>query len=176
MATENSTGKVFVGAEAHSNFDVFDSSGSFLAPQGFPPQNSYISDMAIDQGSGDVYVATYGSIMFFKPAIVPDAALGAPSNSTATTITLSGHVDPAGGGNITNCYFEYISNYSFDHPEPYYADPWSNAKQAPCTTNPASSLPYASATDVSADVGGARVGKAGGRAELVLHGILGFPS
>ncbi len=154
VATENSTGKVFVGAMAHTNFDVFDSSGNFLAPQGFLPQYSYNSDIAVDQASGDVYVATYGSIMFFKPVIVPDAALGATSNSTATSITLSGHVDPAGGGDITNCYFEYVSNYSFDHPEPYYADPWSNAKQAPCTTNPASSLPYASATDVSADVTG----------------------
>ena len=154
VATENSTGKVFVGAMAHSNFDVFDSSGSFLAPQGFLPQYSYNSDIAVDQASGDVYVATYGSIMFFKPVIVPDVALSATSNSTATSITLSGHVDPAGGGDITNCYFEYISNYSFDHPEPYYAGPWSTANQAPCTTNPASSLPYASATDVSADVTG----------------------
>ena len=138
VATEDSTGKVFVGAMGHSDFDVFDSSGNFIPPQGFFPGFGP-SGIAVDQSDGTVYLSSYNGITIYKPVIVPDVTVQPVSNLLAASATLSGHLDPVGGGNITECHFEYESELT--------------AKQtAPCTTNPASSLPYSGATDVSAAV------------------------
>jgi DNA-binding beta-propeller fold protein YncE len=157
VATQDSNGKLFVGAMDHGDFDIFDSSGNFVPPQGFLPNGVFgPSGIAVDQASGDVYLETYGTIYIYKPVVVPDLTINPASNSTATTTTLSGHVDPAGGGDITDCHFEYIDNSDFvaNTSQNGQADPWTGAKQAPCTTNPASSLPYSNATDVSADATG----------------------
>jgi phosphodiesterase/alkaline phosphatase D-like protein len=155
VATEDSSGNVFVGAQAHQNFDVFDSAGSFIPPQGFLSSFGYVSAMAVDQATGKVYVSTYGSLLVFAPFIVPDVTVGTPSGETATQAVLHGHVDPAsgeGGGPVTGCRFEVISNTKFENNtrENGAADPWGGATQLPCEQ----SLPYASGTDVSATATG----------------------
>jgi DNA-binding beta-propeller fold protein YncE len=140
VATQDSTERVFVGAMGHSDFDVLDSSGNFIPPQGFYPGFGP-SAIAVDQSDGTVYLSSYGGINIYTPVIVPDITINSISNLTATTATLNGHLDLASAGNITGCHFEYESATTA-------------TQSVPCTTNPASSLPYSSATDVSAALTG----------------------
>jgi sugar lactone lactonase YvrE len=62
----------------------------------------------------------------------------------ATTATLNGHVDSNGGGDITDCHFEYTDDASFQ------SNGFAGAQSAPCTP----STPISSPTDVSADISG----------------------
>jgi sugar lactone lactonase YvrE len=62
----------------------------------------------------------------------------------ATTATFNGHVDSNGGGDITDCHFEYIDEASFQ------SNGFTGAQSAPCTP----ATPISSPTDVSADVSG----------------------
>ena len=155
IATQDSTENLFVGSYKNRDFDVFDKSGDFLPPQGF--MNEYgPSGIAVDQATGDLYLWNYGGIKVFEGVVVPNVAISQVSNPTATTATLSGQVEPAGGGNITDCHFEYIDNYEFvaNTASNGDADPWTGAKQVPCAADPPTSLPYASATEVSANISG----------------------
>ena len=63
---------------------------------------------------------------------------------SATTATLNGHVDSNGGGDITDCHFEYIDDASFQ------SNGFVGAQSAPCTP----STPISSPTDVSAEISG----------------------
>jgi DNA-binding beta-propeller fold protein YncE len=157
VATEDASGKVFVGSMAHEAMDVFDASGNFLPPQtvGVPSPRG----IALDQSSGRVYASSFGNIVVLEPVTVPDITLNAVSGLTATSATLNGHVDPAGGGNITGCHFEYIDKTNYDQNIGEHSG-FLGAQSAPCTTNPASSLPYASPTDVSATLTDLRPGTA----------------
>ncbi len=154
VATEDSTGKLFVGAMAHSDFDVFDSSGNFVPPQGFFPEFGP-SGIAVDQSNGTIYLSSYGSIKIYKPIIVPNLTLNLPSSVTATSAKLTAQVDPAsgeGGGPITGCEFEVISNGQFEENTRYYGgNPWTGALQLPCEPK---SLPYTTSTAVSAKATG----------------------
>lgn len=136
VAVQNSTGDLFVGDETLSGFDVFDSSGNFLPPQGVDPGFFGASALTIDQATGLIYAASYGSIVVFEAIIVPDVTVNPVSELAATTVTLSGHVDPAGAGNITDCHFE--------------VDTSSGTKSIPCSP----AAPISSPTDVSAEVTG----------------------
>ncbi len=140
VATDDASERLFVGSLANSDFDVFDSSGNFIPPQGLGA-GSYVSGIAVDQSTGDVYVSNGGSVNIFKPITVPNVSTGAPTEVSATAATLNGHMDPAGGGGITECNFEYES-------------PSSGPQLAACSTNPPSNPPYASPTGVSATVSG----------------------
>lgn len=140
VATDDASESLFVGSLANSDFDVFDSSGNFIPPQGLGA-GPYVSGIAVDQSTGDVYVSNGGSVNIFKPITVPNVSIEPPTEVRATTATLTGHLDPAGGGPITECSFEYES-------------PSSGPQQAACSTNPPSNPPYPSPTDVSTTVTG----------------------
>jgi hypothetical protein len=139
VATDDATGRLFVGSLANTDFDVFDSSGNFIPPQGLGA--GYVSGIAVDQSTGDVYVSIYGSVNIFKPITVPNVSTGPPTEVSASTATLTGHMDPAGGGPITECNFEYESASS-------------GPQLAACSTNPPSNPPYPTPTDVSTTVTG----------------------
>jgi hypothetical protein len=94
--------------------------------------------VAEDPDTHTVYVSGNEKIRVFVPVITPDAISEPPTDVTDTSVTLAGHVDPAGGGEITDCHFE-----------------WGPAtggfpNQLPCTP----AAPLSSATDVSAEVTG----------------------
>ena len=96
--------------------------------------------LAIDPSSDSVYAASVsaGEIeVFTGPVILPDVSGSAPSSLHGTTVTLEGHIDPAGGGNVTTCRFEYGTDTTY-------------GQTAPCS--PAG--PYSTPADVSADVSG----------------------
>jgi DNA-binding beta-propeller fold protein YncE len=143
VGVDDTSGRVFVGAMAYSVFDVFDSSGNFLPPQATGIQ--YPSSMAVDQSNGHVYVSTYSFVYIWAPFIAPDISVSAATNLQAHSATLHGHVDPAGGGPVTACKFEYEGGTAGLH-------------SVPCATSPPSSLPYTNPTDVSATATGLEPG------------------
>ena len=77
--------------------------------------------------------------VFGQLVIVPDPSIGSVINTGQTFGTLTGHVDPADGRDVTGCHFEYGSeegNYSLG--------------KVPC--EPAT--PYAGETEVNAKISG----------------------
>ena len=122
----------------------FDSSGNHLETitqgskggiqtEGTPAVNS----------RGYLYVPiAFDRVDIFTPAtVVPKATYKSVSHPTTNSGTLNAEVDPDGGGNITECEFEYgeeDGNY--------------NLGNIPCKA--ISSLPYSAPTEVSADISG----------------------
>jgi sugar lactone lactonase YvrE len=154
VATEEATGHVLVGAYANYAVDTFDENGTFLPPEfnhsEFPGEFrlNYVSGVAIDQATGRLFVSVGGQVEVFKSVIVPDVVGGSATDLTATSATVTGHVDPAGGGPITGCHFDVISAFAFEE-SGEGGSPWAGATQVPCSPNPSNS-----ATDVNGAVTG----------------------
>src|SRR4029453_14326159 len=70
-------------------------------------------------------------------AVVTEVTTLDATNVTGASATLNGNVDPADGTDVTECHFEYGTDTSYGN-------------SVPCVPAP----PYASATDVSADISG----------------------
>jgi hypothetical protein len=127
---------------AHQTFvRQFDSSGSLVSEFGAGLLGN-TRGVDINGSSGNVYVSTNPSggsrVMIFGPlAIVPDVITGDATNVSTMSATLNGSVDPAGGGDVVDCYFEYGTDTSY-------------GSTAPCVP----AAPIAGPTDVSADVAG----------------------
>lgn len=166
VATEDSTGNVFVQTYGFADVDVFDASGNYIPPQA---TNAELGEywlrgaegIAVDQETHQLYVSdnNTSSVQIFKAVIVPTASAQPAASLKVRSAVLAGHVDPAsgeGGGPITSCRFEYISNLTYQENTRNNgaADPWGGASRAPCETNPPSSLPFDAATDVHASIGG----------------------
>jgi hypothetical protein len=97
--------------------------------------------VAVDGTTHTVYVADSGNndVAAFTDAR-PIVTTGEPTNATESSVTLTGHIDPAGRGAITSCHFEY----GFDK---------SYGTEVPCTPDP-SSANFTGPTDVTATVSG----------------------
>jgi hypothetical protein len=78
-----------------------------------------------------------GKLDAFVPAALPDVAVGAVSALGSTSVTLNGHVDPAGGGEVTSCEFEFGETAGY-------------GQSAPCSP----ATPYSAPVDVSAELTG----------------------
>jgi len=89
--------------------------------------------------SGTLYAADLGKgtvEMFGPDVILPDVSVAATEDEK-TGATLTGRVDPAGGGEVTECKFEFGTSTAY-------------GESAPC----APTAPYQSATNVDAHVTG----------------------
>jgi phosphodiesterase/alkaline phosphatase D-like protein len=95
--------------------------------------------LAVNAGTGNVYVVDSGRIAVFEPRVVPDVATGDAESVSHTGATLTGQVapDPTGGGDVTGCHFDIGTDTSY-------------GTEVPC--QPAT--PYTSSTAVTADVSG----------------------
>ncbi len=101
--------------------------------------------IGVDGQSHTVYVANSGSndVAVFKD-VRPIVTTGEPTGMTDSSVTLTGHIDPAGRGDVTECYFEY----GFDE---------SYGEVIPCVPDPASNPPgsyFTGPTDVTATITG----------------------
>ena len=118
----------------------FDASGTLVSEWG-TGQLSNTRGVDVSGSTSNVYVSTnLGSskVIIFGPlAIVPDVTTGNATNVSGTSATLNGHVDPAGGGNIIDCHFDYGTDTSY-------------GTSVPCVP----AAPISSPTDVSADISG----------------------
>jgi hypothetical protein len=91
--------------------------------------------IAVDESNDTLFVTVGGYIEERPGIVVPDATVGEPT----AFATLHGHVDPAGGGEVTSCAFEYSTNPEF-----------SGVSTSQCSPV----VPYSGAEDVSADLTG----------------------
>src|ERR1022692_190084 len=110
--------------------------------------------LAIDS-AGRVYASAFifnaptGAVDMFGPfAVVPNVSTGHATITTKTSAEVHGHVDPDtehGGGEITACEFEYVTEKQFkEHSGNHYEDAFVTACEPP--------VPYGGATDVSAQL------------------------
>ena len=117
------------------------------------PNNGAPYAVAIAATTGDVYVVddTNNVVdVFGAGEVVPNITTGPASNLGQASATLNGQVDPAGGGNVTSCEFEYVDQADYN---PSAADPYSAGQTASCSP----STPYSSVTAVTAAVSGLSV-------------------
>ncbi len=95
--------------------------------------------IAVDENTDTLFVTVgfngSGYIEERPGIVVPDATVGEPT----AFATLHGHVDPAGGGNVTSCNFEYSTSPEFN-----------SVSTSPCSP----AVPYSGVEDVSADLTG----------------------
>jgi hypothetical protein len=101
--------------------------------------------IAVDGGSHTVYVANAGSdaILVFGDAR-PIVTTGPATEVSDTSVTLTGSIDPAGRGDVTECFFEYGFEDTY-------------GETVPCSPDPASSPPgsnFSAPTEVTATVEG----------------------
>ncbi len=109
------------------------------------------SGLAVDEGSGVVYVADASNdrVAVFSPEpFLPDVTTGPARNEPGeTTATLTGEIDPAAAGGVVECKFEYggTTDYSLGG--------------VPCLNSDSTQVgmpgsPITSPTEVHADVSG----------------------
>ena len=104
--------------------------GQLSSPQG----------VAVDGETHTAYVANTGAsdVAVYTALVLPDATTGPVTGAGRTSGTLTGHLDPADGGEVTSCHFEYGASTSY------------GLGSLPCSP----AAPYASAADVTATVTG----------------------
>jgi len=82
------------------------------------PELGHAVSLAVDESSGVLYAADSERrrVDVFAPVpllLLPDLSLTAPTAPTATSLTLTGHLDPAGAPEITACHFQYVTDAAF---------------------------------------------------------------
>jgi hypothetical protein len=128
---------------AHDTFvREYDSSGILVSTFG-ADRLATARGVDVDGSTGNVYVSSNPSggaakrVVIFGPlALVPDVTTGDATDVMTMSATLNGNVDPAGGGDVLDCHFEYGTDTSYGN-------------TAPCVP----ATPIASPTDVSAAIG-----------------------
>ena len=139
LAVDATNHRVYVAQTA--SVSVYEPTGTLIEEFASGLGGSY-RGIAIDEASGDVFVAdaSNGKIKRFPGVIVPDVTTSEPTGLA----TLHGHVNPAGGGEVTSCVFEFSTSANYSSPA-----------TAPCSPAPN----YANEQDVTADVAGAVTGE-----------------
>jgi hypothetical protein len=139
LAVDATNHRVYVAQS--ENVRVYEPNGTLIEEFASGLGGSY-TGIAIDEASGDVFVsdASNSKIKRFPGVIVPDVTTSEPTGLA----TLHGHVNPAGGGEVTSCVFEFSTSSNYSSPS-----------TAPCSPAPN----YAGDQDVSADVAGVVTGE-----------------
>jgi hypothetical protein len=126
VAVDPTNGNVLVEVENNGSsvmaVDEFDSSGNFLnaitsdahgqllgsGPPG--AGRNHIGDLRVNS-EGYLYVPSTSGIsqvdIFTPNSVVPKVVYGAVSSPSTTSGVLNASVDPNGGGEVSNCHFEY---------------------------------------------------------------------
>jgi hypothetical protein len=149
IAADNSSGDLFITDTQHAVTDAFDSSGNYLAQITGAPGGTN-GGVAVDQANGDIYVSdnASGSVkIFHKAVIVPDATTNPATAIGPTSATLNGHLDPAGGPDVSDCHFSYVDDADYN---PAALDPYGAGATAPCAEGNSFSAP----ADVHVDLTG----------------------
>ncbi len=144
IAVDGTTHHVFV---SHGNAIVeYDGSGTMVGEFGSNIANAGFRGVAVNEATNEVYVGDNSKVRVFGGyVIVPDVTTGTASNIQRTTADVEGTVDPAGGGEVTECIVEWAPEAQFGGFESY-----SPSRTVPCTN----SLPITSAEGISAHLTG----------------------
>ncbi|HEX6456341.1 MAG TPA: hypothetical protein VF009_07460 [Solirubrobacterales bacterium] len=118
----------------------YDSSGNLNSQFGKNESGA----IGVNASTGRIYVSPlFGPVSMYGPAVVvPDVTVTAATQGEQFTATLHGEVDPAGGGEVESCRFEYVTQAHFE------AEGFEAAEEAPCSP----ATPYAGVTEVSASL------------------------
>ncbi len=73
-----------------------------------------VADVEVEESTDTLFVSGSGAIKEISGAIVPDVTTGNPEGNSKVT----GSFDPAGGGEVTECYFEFGTTTSYGTKEP----------------------------------------------------------
>ena len=147
VAIDPTNGDVLVSSPFSSRtIDEFDSSANYVGQINSVPGHSYFCPNAIAVNSqGYVYVpdGCSGEVEIFTPApVLPKLTYSQVTNPTTTSATLDVEVDPNGGGEVTECNFEYGTSTAY-----------SGGKVA-CSPG----APYTGTQSVSANISGLTTG------------------
>ena len=120
----------------------------------FATGSSQLISVAVDDSNHAVYLndKQTNQVRVFPAALAPTPTTGAVSDVTASTASVEGHVDLAGGPDVQSCRFEYATAAA--HAVAGFVPAVTGS--VPC----AQATPYSSATDVSADLSGLQPGTA----------------
>lgn len=121
IGTNNGTGSAYVTDPSGKVVDQLDSAGGYIEQiKGVPGGTSFErpNGVAIEQATGNVYVLDESvmavDVFGGSPVVVPDVTTGAASNTSATSATLNGTVNPD-GLEVGECRFEYGTTTSYGH-------------------------------------------------------------
>jgi hypothetical protein len=122
-----------------SSIQRVDSAGDELESFGESPHVTESFGVAVNSANKTVYVSNRepGEVSIYLKFLAPDLS-AVTAETDVGSASFSGHVDPAGAGDVTSCAFEYRKAG-----EPSFID-------IPCDQ----ATPYSSATDVTASVSG----------------------
>lgn len=139
VGVDPKTGHVYVIEEQEAGHQIveYEPSGALLSVIATP--GSLIAGLAVDGATGKLYAAELisGAVSIFSADIVvPTVTTSAATSVTETSATLNGHLDPDGGGEVSECQFEYGTTTAY-------------GTVVPCSPG----APYVSAADVSASIG-----------------------
>jgi hypothetical protein len=144
VAVDPATGHVDVFEEPGQLIAEYDAAGTLIDHfgAGYFQRNAFALAVGV---TGKIYASAGplfgGAVDIFSAAIVsPSVSTGTASEVQQATATLNGHVDPDtahGGGEVTECRFEYGTTTSY-------------GQTAACVPG----TPYATATDASAPITG----------------------
>jgi hypothetical protein len=146
IEVNRATGKIYV--MRYEGVDLYSAGGTFERTIGSGLSASYYG-LAVDEGTGTIFLsdANSGKIRVFPPVNAPVSTTGGTSSLARNTVTLEGHVEPDGAGNVTDCHFEYVTDAA------YKATGYTNLSSG--GTKPCSDvLPIGSGEDVSAGLTG----------------------
>jgi hypothetical protein len=137
LAVDPVGGNLYVGVEG--GVDEFAPGGAFLSHIELPNEARPWA-IAINGSSHDVYVSALfvRTVYVFGPGVVvPTVTTTAPVSVLPTSVTLHGAVNPAGGGEVTECVFEWGEASSYGEtaacsPPPGYTSP-TEVDSAPIT-------------------------------------------
>ncbi len=137
IAVDPATDQLYVVHADH--LSRYSSSGTLLEVSFGSSHITNATGVAVKGSSGRAYVSDTGAsaVEIFDPVPVPDVSTGSASAITSSTAALSGHLDPAGTGEVTGCRFEYGTETSY-------------GQTAPCSPLP----PYSEPADVSTELSG----------------------
>jgi hypothetical protein len=111
IAVDPSTHHVFVAH--YSDIVEYESNGTKTSEFGAGLETNF-NGMVLNPATNEVYAAAGSKVRVFgPPAIVPDITAGAAPTSQRTTADVQASVDPAGGGEITQCKVEYEEEAPF---------------------------------------------------------------
>jgi hypothetical protein len=137
VGVDPATAHVYVAEYSQTPIAEYDPSGNLVDTFG-SGRLGLVLGLAVRGSSGEVYADDFsnGVVDVFGPdAVIPDLTTTAATEVKQFTATLNGTVDPAGGGQVESCEFEYGTTSSY-------------GQTAPCSP----ATPYASATNVNARV------------------------
>ncbi len=145
LAVDPSDDHVFVGEKRGSESGIFEYDATGHEFSRFGEESSAASPTeAVSRATGDIYTGSnfVGPVEIYGPAVAsPNLTTGSATGIQEKAVTLNGQVKPDvvhGGGEVSSCEFEYGTSTAYGN-------------TVPCSP---STLPYASAQGVSANIGG----------------------